>query len=256
MVTPSNRDRRPTPQISRGGGLSGSGFLVAALLAGAFGVGVVVAGFFWMARPVVAPDVSEAVTSATSRSEPLKTVAPVDDGTWTDSDIRSCRDEAAAAAEVAKRRRLAAVSDDKIGLGGPDPAMIERTTYLLCGATHKPLHLCHNYWHGWFIQALKTYAKEFRDISTSSYWTKVHVAERAQRESVESAGEWQTITDDLDQTTREVATMHSDIVAAFRSLIADGIVSPDEFGAFFGFGIPTEIGKMIGDARPLRDRCG
>jgi hypothetical protein len=229
---------------------------VAALLAGAFGVGVVVAGFSWMARSAVAPEVSEVVTSATGRSEPAKPVGQIDDGTWTDADIRGCREEATAAAEVAKRRRLAAVSDDKVGLGGPDPAMVERATYLLCGATNKPLHLCQNYWRGWFVQALKAYAKEFRDISTSSYWTKVHVAERAQRDSSESAGEWQTITDDLDQTTREVATMHDDIVAAFRSLIADGIISPDEFGAFFGFGIPTEIGKMIGTARPLRDRCG
>jgi hypothetical protein len=81
------------------------------------------------------------------------------------------------------------------------------------------------------------------------------VAERARRGGEESQVEWQTITDDLDQTTREVATMHDDIVAAFRSLIADGIISTDDFSAFFGFGIPSEIRKMIGDARPLRERC-
>ena len=89
----------------------------------------------------------------------------------------------------------------------------------------------------------------------SSVWTKVHVVERARRENSDGQGEWQTITDDLDQTTREVAMMHDDIVAAFRSLIADGIISSDDFSAFFGFGIPPEIAKMVGDARPLRNRC-
>jgi hypothetical protein len=199
--------------------------------------------------------VAVAVTSATTAIEPPKPAAPVDDGSWTDTDIRSCRDEATAAADVAKRRRLEAVSKDRVGLGAPDPGMVERATYLLCGATRKPLHLCQDYWRNWFINALKAYAKEFRDVAMSSYWTKVHVAERARRESDAGQGEWQTITDDLDQTTREVAMMHDDIVAALRSLVADGIISADDFSVFFGFGIPTEVRKMIGDARPLRQRC-
>jgi hypothetical protein len=234
--------------------MSGTGFLVATLLACAFGVGAVIGGYFLLSRPA-APDLADAVTSATTAVEPPKPVAPIDDGSWTDADIRACKDEATKAAEVAKRRRLEAVSEDRVGLGGPDPGIVERATYLLCGATHKPLHLCKDYWRNWFINAIKSYAKEFREVAMSSYWTKVHVAERARRGGEESQVEWQTITDDLDQTTREVATMHDDIVAAFRSLIADGIISPDDFSAFFGFGIPTEIRKMIGDARPLRERC-
>lgn len=235
--------------------MSGTGFLLAALLACAFGVGAVVGGYFLTSRPSSPPDVANAVTSATTAVEPPKPVAPLDDGSWTDADIRACKDEATAAADVAKRRRLEAVSQDRVGLGAPDPAMVERATYLLCGATHKPLHLCEDYWRNWLINAIKAYAKEFREVAMSSYWTKVHVAERARRENADGQGGWQTISDDLDQTTREVAMMHDDIVAAFRSLIADGIISPDDFSAFFGFGIPTEIRKMIGDARPLRDRC-
>jgi hypothetical protein len=234
--------------------MSGTAFLVAMLLACAFGVGAVVGGYFLLSGPFPTPDVADAVTSATTMAETPLPVAPDDDGSWTDADIRGCKEEATRAAEVAKRRRLAAVSEDRVGLGGPDPGIVERATYLLCGATHKPLHLCQNYWRSWFIKAIKAYAKEFRDVATSSYWTKVHVAERARRDA-EGQGEWQTITDDLDQTTREVAMMHEDIVAAFRSLIVDGIISPAEFSAFFGFGIPTEIRKMIGDAQPLRERC-
>ena len=64
-----------------------------------------------------------------------------------------------------------------------------------------------------------------------------------------------TISDDLDQTTREIGKMHDEIVAAFRSLIADGIIDPAEFSIIFGLGIPTEIGAMIGNAQPLRQRC-
>jgi len=234
--------------------MSGTGLLMAMLLACAFGVGAVV-GYFLMSRPPATPDVADAVASATTAVEPPKPVAPVDDGSWTDADIRACKEKATEAAEVAKRRRLQAVSDDRVGLGAPDPGMVERATYLLCGATHKPLHLCQDYWRNWFIKAIKAYAKEFREVTLSSYWTKVHVAERARRETAEGQGEWQIITDDLDQTTREVAAMHDDIVAAFRSLLADGIISSDDFSAFFGFGIPIEIARMIGDARPLRDRC-
>jgi hypothetical protein len=233
--------------------MSGTGFLLAALLACAFGVGAMVGGYFLMSRPSATADVAIAVTSATTAVEPPKPVAPVDDGSWTDADIRACKEKATKAAEVAKRRRLEAVSQDRVGLGAPDPGMVERATYLLCGATHKPLHLCKDYWRNWLINAIKAYAKEFREVAMSSYWTKVHVAERARRENADV--QWQTITDDLDQTTREVAMMHDDIVAAFRLLIADGIISSDDFSVFFGFGIPTEIRKMIGDARPLRDRC-
>jgi len=253
MAGTSDRFRRPTPQRGRRDGLSGAGLLVAALLTVAFGVGAVVAGYAWLSWPQVSPDVSDAISSATGRIEPAAPVAPVDDGAWTDADIKSCKDEANEAGEVAKRRKLAAVSADRVGLGGPDAGLVERATYLLCGATKKPLHLCKDYWRKWFIKAIKAYTVEFKQVSTQDYWRKVEVADRARRQSGAS---WQVVTDELDQTTREVAKMHDDIAAAFRVLIADGIISTDDFAVFFGFGVPTEIGAMIGGAKPLRERCG
>ncbi len=50
--------------------------------------------------------------------------------------------------------------------------------------------------------------------------------------------------------------MHEDIAAAFRSLVSDGIISRDDFGVFFGFGIPPDIRAMLGDARAVRNLCG
>jgi hypothetical protein len=50
--------------------------------------------------------------------------------------------------------------------------------------------------------------------------------------------------------------MHDDITAAFRTLIAEGIIDPQDFGTFFGLGIPSDIGAMIGDAKPQRHLCG
>lgn len=256
MATPTDRYRRPVPQQRRGDSLSGAGLVLAALLAVAFGVGVVIAGYAWLAWPKAEPpEISAAVTSATGRSDLRGAVptAPVDDGAWTDADIGGCSKEAGAAAEVAKRRRLAAVSADRVGLGGPDPAMVERSTYLLCGATRKPLHLCQPYWRDWFIKAIKAHVKEFKDVSTQSYWTRVAVAERARRET---GAAWQSLSDDLDQTTRDVAKTHAEIVAAFQALIKDGIISRDDFGVVLGFGIPSDIKAMMGEARPLRERCG
>jgi hypothetical protein len=252
-ITP-DRDRRPLPQQTRGEGLSAGGFLLATLLTVAFGVGVVVAGYFWMSGSSLAPEVSDAVTTATGRAGTAEPLAPLDGGTWTDSDIRSCKDRATAAAEIAKKRKLAAVSADRVGLGGPDPGMVERSTYLLCGATTKPMHLCQDYWRKWFITAIREHAAEFKKVSMEGYWTKYGVAERARQGAGES--QWQTISDDLDQTTREVAKVHEDIVASFRSLIADGIILPGHFAKFLGLGIPTEIGKMIGGTTPVRNRCG
>jgi hypothetical protein len=49
--------------------------------------------------------------------------------------------------------------------------------------------------------------------------------------------------------------MHEEIIAAFRALITDGIIDADDFGVFFGLGIPPDIGAMIGDARPVRNLC-
>lgn len=253
MATPSDRYRRPVPQQRRDESMSGAGLILAALLTVAFGVGVVVAGYLWMARPQAPPEMVDAVASATGRSDAPEPVAPVDDGTWSDADLKACSEEASAAGDVAKRRRLAAVSQDRVGLGGPDPAMVQRATYLLCGATNKPLHLCQRYWRDWFVKSVKDYSKEFRQVSTEGYWNKVAVADRARSGS---GAAWQSVSDDLDQTTRDVAKMHEDIVAAFRSLIADGIIERDAFGTIFGFGIPPEIRTMMGDARPLRERCG
>ena len=256
MASAPNRDRRPVPQQTRGEGFSAGGFLLAALLTAAFGVGVVVAGYFLMAGPTLSPDLSDAVSSATGRADPAAPLPQVDDGTWTDSDIRDCKDKATAAGEVAKKRKLAAVNADRVGLGGPDSGIVERSTYLLCGATTKPTHLCQDYWRKWYITAIREHAAEFKQVSQQAYWTSHNVAERARQGAGEAQSELQTLSDDLDQTTREVAKMHEDIVASFRSLVADGIILPAHFAKFLGLGIPTEIGKMIGGVTPVRNRCG
>ena len=256
MAMPSNRDRRPVPQQSRGGGVSTGAFLLATMLTAAFGVGVVIASYFWMAGPGLPPEASDAVTSATGRAAPVEAPVLVDDGTWTDADIRACKNKATDAAEVAKQRRLAAVSADRVGLGGPDPGVVERSTYLLCGATTKPTHLCQSYWRKWYVTAIKKHAAEFKKVSQEAYWAKHTVAERARSEAGESRVQLQELSHDLDQTTREVAKMHEDIVASFRSLVADGIILPEHFAKFLGLGIPTEISKMIGGVEPVRNRCG
>ncbi len=253
MATP-RRVSRQAPQQRRAEGLSSGGFLLAALLTCAFGVGAVVAGYFWMKS---SPQSADAVLAATGKSGP--TIAPptVDNGSWTDEDIKGCSDAAAAAAEVAKKRRLAAVSGDRVGLGGPDADLVQRSTYLLCGSTRKPLHLCQNYWRDWYMGAIREHAKDFNKITTSAYWTKVSVADRARKAAAGANGQqWQAVSDDLDQTTREVGKMHDGITAAFRSLITDGIIDPGDFGNVLGFGIPPDVGAMIGDARAERHLCG
>lgn len=252
MATPTDQYRRLTPQQRPTEGLSGGTFLIAALLTCAFGVGVVVAGYFWLhATP---PQVSQAVLSATGQIAPTAAPKPVDDGNWTDDDIKNCSDKANAAAEKAKARRLAAVSADRVGLGGPDAETVQRATYLLCGSTHKHLHLCQSYWHDWYMAAIKEHASDFDTISASAYWSKVSIAEQARRQA--NGESWKTVTDDIDQTTREVGKMHDDITAVFRGLIKDGIIDPAEFGAFFGMGIAPDIAAMIGGAKPIRHLCG
>jgi hypothetical protein len=252
MATPTDQYRRLAPQQRRLEGLSGGIFAIAALLTCAFGVGVVVAGYFWLHS--APPQVSQAVLSATGEINPAAVRKPVDNGSWTDEDIKNCSDQANAAAENAKRRKLAAVSSDRVGLGGPDADTVQRATYLLCGSTHKRLHLCQSYWHEWYMQAIKEHAADFETIATSAYWTKVDIAEQARRQA--NGQKWKTVTDDLDQTTREIGKMHDDITGAFRSLITDGIIDPADFGVFFGMGIAPNIAAMIGNARPARHLCG
>ena len=134
-------------------------------------------------------------------------------------------DKANAAAEAAKARKLAAVSADQVGLGGPEPEMVERATYLLCGATQKRLHLCQDYWRGWFERRSRTTPR----ISPASPPRPTGRESALQEQARRNAGDaktWQTVTNDLDQTTREIGRMHDDITAAFRGLIADGIIDP------------------------------
>jgi hypothetical protein len=133
--------------------------------------------------------------------------------------------------------------------------MVKRATHLLCTAETKPLHLCQRYWRDDFVEAIEAYAGDYRKASTSAYWTKVNIAERARKASARQQAAFQTLSDDLDQTTREVMQMHEEIVAAFRKLIADGIIRPDAFGVFLGVGIPPDIENMIGGARPTKQAC-
>jgi hypothetical protein len=223
------------------------------VIAVGFGIGIVWVGHAWLSSR---GELSQTVALATGRIGPAAAALPADDGSWTDADIRSCRDKANAAAEVASKRKLAAVSAGRVGLGGPDADIVRRANYLLCGATQKRLHLCQSYWHDWFMAALKEHAADFKKVSNSAYWTKVSMAEQARSKGVGDRQEWQAISDDLDQTTREVGKMHSEITAAFRGLIADGIIDPGDFGVFLGLGIPPDIAAMIGDVSPTKHLCG
>ena len=145
----------------------------------------------------------------------------------------AARTEATAAADAAKRRKLAAVSADRVGLGGPDTEMVERTTYLLCGATPQaaaslPVLLA-KVVHG---QPSRRMRHDFRNRSLSRLLDQGQRRGNARARPTGNQAQWQTISDDLDQTTREVANMHEEIIAAFRSLVADGIILPDAFRRF------------------------
>lgn len=202
------------------------------------------------------PPPSQVIAAATGPRDAQPAVPKADDSSWTETDLKYCKSKAREAAEAADKRRLFAVSTDRVGLGGPSTSMIERSAHLLCTATRKPQHLCKSYWRKKFVKAIQEYAADFRKVSAQVYWTNYNVAERARRTSSIDKADWQAVTDDLRQTTREMARMHEDIVAAFRRLIADGIIDPDAFGVFFGLGIPPDIAKLIGEARPIRDLCG
>lgn len=249
---------RPTPQQPRGSELSLGGFLLLAVAAVVVGAAVVITYVVTSSTESsqeASSEVAEAIAAATAPRETGPSLE-IDDGTWTDADIKRCSEEAAAAADAAAKRWFNAVSAHREGLGSPSAGMVKNTAYLLCNASHKPTHLCRPYWRKRFNEAIKEHAKAFREVSSQTYWTMQSVAERARTDGTLEEPEWQAITDDLRQTTREVAEMHQDIVAAFRGLIADGIIDPDDFGNFFGLGIPSDIAKMIGGTRPIRDRCG
>ncbi len=215
-------------------------------------------GYIALTGPAEQPAV-EAVIAATAPRGPIETPAEpeiVDDGTWSDEDIRYCADEAKAAADAAAERRLFSVSADRVGQGGPTAEMMERAAHLLCTSTRKPLHLCRRYWRDKFIGDFKNYVIAFRDISRQAYWTSYNVGEQARRTLAQDRQEiLQTATSDLRQTTREFAEMDEKITTAFRQLITDGIIDPTVYGKFFGLGIPPEISAKIGDAHQVRDLC-
>jgi hypothetical protein len=249
----SNRLRTLAPRQTEPRSPFAGGFLLSALATLAVGAGLVVAVFHWRAP---APEAAEAVLSATAPRGPAQpALLPVDDGEWSDGDIRRCSDEANAAADTAAARKLAAVSADRVGLGAPEPAFVKRSAYLLCNARSKPLHLCRDYWHGWLVEAVRAYAADFRSVSASAYWTKVNLAERARSDARADGAALKAAADDIDQTTREVARRHEEITAALRALVTDGILAPEEFAVFLGYGIPTDIRALLGDARALRKAC-
>jgi hypothetical protein len=221
------------------------------LVCGVVGAGAVV-GVIAMSTPEPSP----LLAAATGPRGSPELRREIDDGSWGEADLKHCKSEAKAAADAAAERRRRAVSADRAGLGGPSSAMIEQSAQLLCSASRKPLHLCKPYWRKQFIAAIKAYAEDFREVSVQTYWTDFNLSERARRRSANDQADWQTITDDLRQTTRDLARMREEIIAAFRALIADGIIDPGDFGVFFGMGIPPDVAAMIGDARRARRLCG
>lgn len=249
---------RPTPQLSRGNELSFGGFVLLAAVAGVVGAAIVVTYILTSSQPSsrsTSGDVAEAIAAATAPRE-TGPALEIDDGSWTEADIKRCNEEAAAAADAADKRWAAAVSAGRAGMGSPSAKMVEDTAYLLCTASHKPRHLCKRYWRGGFMKAIKSHAAAFRDVKSQTYWTIHSVTERARHDGTLEESEWEAIATGLRQTTQEVADMHAEIVTAFRRLIADGIIDPNDFGVFFGLGIPPDIAEMIGDARAERSLCG
>ncbi len=204
--------------------------------------------------PSSPPEYEDAIAAATAHRDEPKEPLVFDDGTWTDDDISYCRQQARAAAGAADERKHLAVSAGRVGLGSPGSDMIERSAHLLCSARRKPSHLCETYWRKQFIQAVKNYAADFRDVSRQSYWTDYEVGRRAKEATGDT--DWQSIADDIRQTTHEMAEMHAAIVTAFRSLITNGIIDSDDFGIFFGLGIPPEVAALIGDAKRVKRVCG
>ena len=247
-------DPEPTEQQTRGRALSIGSFALTALICGAVGAGVVT-GVFLMSDPdqTQSDATAEAIAAATGRLEPGDDSVVVDDGTWTDADLEYCAAEAAAASEAAAERRLIAVSTGREGLGGPSSDMIKQAAYLLCNTTRKPTHLCRGYWHTSIIEDIEEYAAAFRDVTKQAYWLNYDLLERRDGSVEENLR--QAVTDDIRQTVRELASMHDAITEAFRALITDGIIKPDDFGVFLGLGIPPDIAAMIGDAEPVRNVC-
>jgi hypothetical protein len=231
------------------------GLVLAALGTLVLGAVIGVAGYF-LFKPSAPPAVSEAVLAATGRREAEVVLRPeIDDGEWTDADLRRCGDEAAAARDDASKRKLAAVSADRVGLGAPDPKMVERSAFLLCSIRGKPRHLCEQYWHGKLIEAVKQYATDFRTVAASAYWTKVTLAERV-RADTSANSDLRIMADDIDQTTRDVAKMHDEIATALRALVANGILEKADFGKFLGIGVPPDISELLGDEPAVRNVCG
>jgi hypothetical protein len=253
----SNRLRDYAPRAAPRESQFSGGFLAVAAVAVALGVGIGIAGFFWRSSSPQA-SVADVVASATARRD---TAAPAplpetDDGEWTDADLRRCGEEAAAAADAASKRKLAAVSADRVGLGAPDPKMVERSAFLLCSASNKPRHLCQNYWHDQLLNAVKVYAADYHTVSASAYWTKVSLAERAGAETRATSEDLRVMADDIDQTTRDVMKMNEEIVAALRALVADGILEKADFGKVLGLGVPPDIANLLGDGPAVRHICG
>ena len=253
----TNRLRDLAPrQAPRESPLAG-GFLLlvaATLVLGGAGVG----GYLLLSSKPGAPDVTDAVLSAATGRRNATAAAPVeaDDGTWGDADLQRCDAEAAAAAETASKRKLAAVSANRVGLGAPDATFVQRAAYLLCSARSKPRHFCQGYWHDRLVEGVRAYAQEFAEVRQSAYWTKVNLAEQARANTGASQEVLRAASDDIDQTTRDAMQLHAEIAEALRALVADGILSSGDFGVFFGMGVPPDVAALLGDRRAVRRVCG
>jgi hypothetical protein len=237
----------PPPERKSGGGL-----VLAAVAMVACGVAVGGGIHFWKAG---SRDSAE-VEAATGRREVVPAQSVVDTTPWDESDAKACAEKADAAAALASQQRLEAVSADRLGLGGPDTAIMRSAARLLCNATTKPEHLCDPYHRDELIEAVRAYLRDSREISAAAYWTKFNAAARAKARGGKQPEAQQRVLKGLDATIQNLVALDEEIKAALQALAADGIISAEDFGVIFGLGVPPDVDAIIGDVLPLRQACG
>lgn len=60
----------------------------------------------------------------------------------------------------------------------------------------------------------------------------------------------------MNQSAERIMAVHKQVAMRLRELVSLGLIGPEDFDVFFGYGVPKTIEFMLGDAKVTNSLCG
>jgi hypothetical protein len=141
------------------------------------------------------------------------------------------------------------VTDEYMQMYGGENRLVHAAAYVACLATEQPKRFCQDTQRQHLAEAMRQYLKLRHQVREAwQYETRLP--------SVPVAGATGFRPGQLSPPNMPSSQVDPSLVQSLRTLAANGFISADDFGGFFGFGTPPEITEALKDVVAKQGACG